>query len=101
MPGGMTGGDLAAELKKRKPGLKVIYASGYSSVLTGKDFSQGDNIFLAKPYQPNQVARLIRNTIDAPPKEQPPPAPAPTMALPSRRRFWPGNQPEWIRIALN
>jgi two-component system, cell cycle sensor histidine kinase and response regulator CckA len=82
MPGGMTGGELAAELKKRKPGLKVIYASGYSSVLTGKDFSQGDNIFLAKPYQPNQVARLIRNTIDAPPKEQTPPTPAPTNGAP-------------------
>ena len=82
MPGGMTGTDLAAELIRRKPGLKVIYASGYSSVLTGKDFSQGNNIFLAKPYQPNQVARLIRNTIDAPPKEQPPPAPVPTNGAP-------------------
>ena len=70
MPGGMTGGELATELKKRKPGLKVIYASGYSSVLTGKDFSKGDNIFIAKPYQPNQVARLIRDTIDGVPKER-------------------------------
>ena len=82
MPGGMTGGDLAAELKKRKPGLKVIYASGYSSVLTGKDFSQGNNIFLAKPYQPNQVARLIRNTIDAPPEDQQRPVPVPTNGAP-------------------
>jgi DNA-binding NtrC family response regulator len=82
MPGGMTGGELAAELKKRKPGLKVIYASGYSSVLTGKDFSKGDNIFLAKPYQPNQVARLIRNTLDAPPKEQQRPVPVPTNGAP-------------------
>ena len=64
MPGGMTGSDLAAELKKRKPGLKVIYASGYSSALTGKEFTQGENIFLAKPYQPNQVAQLIRSTLD-------------------------------------
>ena len=82
MPGGMTGGDLAAELKKRKPGLKVIYASGYSSVLTGKDFSQGNNIFLAKPYQPNQVARLIRTTIDAPPEDQQRSVPVPTNGTP-------------------
>jgi signal transduction histidine kinase/ActR/RegA family two-component response regulator len=82
MPGGMTGGDLAAELKKRKPGLKVIYASGYSSVLTGKDFSQGNNIFLAKPYQPNQVARLIRTTIDAPPEDQQRSVPVPTNGAP-------------------
>jgi hypothetical protein len=70
MPGGMTGTDLGAELKRRKPGLKVIYASGYSSALTGKDFTQGENIFLAKPYQPNQVARLIRETLDGVPKDQ-------------------------------
>jgi DNA-binding NtrC family response regulator len=70
MPGGMTGTDLAAELIRRKPGLKVIYASGYSSALTGKDFTQGDNIFLAKPYQPNQVARLIRDTLDGVPKDR-------------------------------
>ena len=42
----------------------MIYASGYSSsALTGKEFTQGDNIFLAKPYQPNQVAQLIRETL--------------------------------------
>jgi CheY-like chemotaxis protein len=70
MPGGMTGTDLAAELKRRKPGLKVIYASGYSAALTGKDFTQGKNIFLAKPYQPNQVARLIRDTLDGVPKDR-------------------------------
>jgi len=80
MPGGMTGGELAAELKKRKPELKVIYASGYSSALTGKEFSQGNNIFLAKPYQPVQVARLIRNTLDGSVKAQPQPPVANTVA---------------------
>jgi len=70
MPGGMTGGDLAAELKKRKPELKVIYASGYSSALTGKEFTQGENIFLAKPYQTSQVARLIRDTLDGVPQDR-------------------------------
>jgi DNA-binding NtrC family response regulator len=78
----MTGGELAAELKKRKPELKVIYASGYSSALTGKEFSQGENIFLAKPYQPVQVARLIRNTLDGAAKPQPQPAPVPANAAP-------------------
>ena len=80
MPGGMTGGDLAVELKKRKPGLKVIYASGYSSALTGKEFASGENIFLAKPYQPNQVAQLIRDTLDGKVKGQPQPAIAPAGA---------------------
>ena len=83
MPGGMTGGELAVELKKRKPELKVIYASGYSSALTGKDFSQGDHIFLAKPYQPVQVARLIRQTLDGVPKDQMQTAPVPTNPAPA------------------
>jgi two-component system, cell cycle sensor histidine kinase and response regulator CckA len=74
MPGGMTGSDLAAELKKRKPGLKVIYASGYSSALNGKEFTAGENIFLAKPYQPNEVAQLIRNTLDGKASGKPQPA---------------------------
>jgi hypothetical protein len=52
-------------------------------VLKGKDFAKGDNIFLAKPYQPNQVAQLIRNTLDGSPKEQPQPVPGPTNAAPA------------------
>jgi two-component system cell cycle sensor histidine kinase/response regulator CckA len=65
MPGGMTGSDLAAELKKRKPGLKVIFSSGYSSEFVGKDFGQGDMVFLPKPYQPQQVARMVRDALGA------------------------------------
>jgi PAS domain S-box-containing protein len=61
MPGGMSGSDVAVELKKRKPGLKVIFTSGYSSELVGKDFGQGNTAFLPKPYQPQQVARMVRD----------------------------------------
>ena len=54
MPGGMTGSDLAAELKKQSPALKVIFTSGYSPELVGKDFGHEETIFLPKPYQPRQ-----------------------------------------------
>ena len=70
MPGGMTGDELAAELKRRKPGLKTIYASGYTSAFVGRDFGEDDITFLAKPYQPQQVAQLVRETLDASAKEQ-------------------------------
>jgi len=83
MPGGMTGDQLAAELKRRKPGLKIIYASGYTSAFMGKDFGQDDMTFLAKPYQPHQVAQLIRDTLDGPRKDpDPPPIPAPGTSAP-------------------
>ena len=64
MPGGMTGDELAAEMKRRKPDLKIIYASGYTSAFVGRNFGQDDVAFLAKPYQPQQVAQLIRDTLD-------------------------------------
>jgi PAS domain S-box-containing protein len=68
MPGGMTGSDLAAELKKQDARLKVIFTSGYSPELVGKDFGHDETIFLPKPYQPGQVAQLIRQTLDTAPK---------------------------------
>jgi len=83
MPGGMTGDELAAELKRRKPGLKTIYASGYTSAFVGRDFGQDDITFLAKPYQPQQVAQLIRDTLDAPSSGQSSPDNVRTEAVPA------------------
>lgn len=65
MPGGMSGRELAAELKKRKPGLKVILTSGFNAAMTGKEPRMGDTTFLPKPYLPDAAAKLIRDTLDA------------------------------------
>ena len=46
--------------------MKVIYTSGYSDELTGKDLKQDNMIFLAKPYLPSQLARLVRKCLDTP-----------------------------------
>ncbi|HTL59554.1 MAG TPA: response regulator [Candidatus Limnocylindrales bacterium] len=64
MPEGMNGRELAAQLKKRKPELKVIYSSGYSPESTGKDFGHNDTVFLSKPYLPPQLARTVRQCLD-------------------------------------
>lgn len=64
MPEGMNGRELASQLKKRKPELKVIYSSGYSPEATGRDFGQGDTVFLSKPYLPPQLARTVRHCLD-------------------------------------
>jgi two-component system, cell cycle sensor histidine kinase and response regulator CckA len=74
MPEGMTGRDLASQLKKRKPALKVIYSSGYSSEIMGKDFGQNDTAFLAKPYLPPQLAQKVRECLDARPRSHQPAA---------------------------
>jgi PAS domain S-box-containing protein len=67
MPGGMTGSELAAQLLKRSPQLKVIYTSGYSDGMAGKDVSllEGRD-FLSKPYSVGKLAQLVRHCLDTP-----------------------------------
>ena len=65
MPEGMTGSDVAAQLRKRKPDLKVIFTSGYSAEVMGRDFSHSDAAFLSKPYLPPQLAQAVRQCLDA------------------------------------
>lgn len=68
MPGGVSGAELAQQLRQRKPDLRVIYSSGYSSEIVGKNFSEHDPVFLAKPYRPPQLAHRVRKCLDAPPQ---------------------------------
>ena len=83
MPGGMTGNDLAAKLRKQKPGLKVIYTSGYSSELMGKDSNSSNTTFLAKPYLPLQLAQAVRKCLDAASASQRERSPVPTEVVPA------------------
>jgi two-component system, cell cycle sensor histidine kinase and response regulator CckA len=66
MPEGMNGSELAEQLKRRKPDLKVIFTSGYSSDAVGRDFNQEEAVFLPKPYLPPQLAQLVRRCLDTP-----------------------------------
>jgi CheY-like chemotaxis protein len=65
MPEGMTGRELAVQLKQRKPELKIVYSSGYSPESNGRDIGQHDTVFLAKPYLPPQLARTVRHSLDS------------------------------------
>ena len=70
MPGGMMGSDLAENLLGRAPHLKVIYTSGYSPGMGGRNMSllEGRN-FLPKPYSVGQLAQLVRECLDNPAKQ--------------------------------
>src|SRR5262249_35502140 len=48
MPEGMTGSDLAKQLRSREPQLKVIYTSGYSAEIMGSENELRDAPFLPK-----------------------------------------------------
>jgi CheY-like chemotaxis protein len=67
MPGGISGAELAQQLRQRKADLRVIYSSGYSTEIGGKSLNENDAMFLAKPYRPPQLAQRIRKCLDNPP----------------------------------
>jgi CheY-like chemotaxis protein len=65
MPGGVSGQDLAEKLRTLQPGLKVIFTSGYSADLAGRELRRSDGQdFLQKPYSPQQLLRAIRRMLD-------------------------------------
>ena len=65
MPGNMNGHDLAENLRGERPGLKVIFTSGYSAEIVGKNFKlEADLNFLQKPYQPQTLALAVRRCLD-------------------------------------
>jgi CheY-like chemotaxis protein len=67
MPGGLNGRELALALLAEKPDLPVIYSSGYSIALFGASslLEEGVN-FLAKPYTPDRLIEIVRNTLAKP-----------------------------------
>jgi two-component system, cell cycle sensor histidine kinase and response regulator CckA len=65
MPEGMTGRELAERLQAEKPGIKVLYSSGYSPDVIGGCFKLPENsFFLAKPYHPPKLAQAVRECLD-------------------------------------
>jgi PAS domain S-box-containing protein len=65
MPGGVTGKDLAARLLNENPKLKVIYTSGYSIDVVGRNFPLEEGVnFLAKPFGAHRLAQTVRNCLD-------------------------------------
>jgi CheY-like chemotaxis protein len=65
MPGGMSGKELSERLRQENPKLKVIYTSGYSAEVVGKDFPLEEGVnFLAKPFPAQALAQTIRNCLN-------------------------------------
>lgn len=65
MPGGVDGRELAARLQSQKPGLKVLFTSGYSVEIAGRELllNAGQN-FVQKPCPPDLLAQAVRNCLD-------------------------------------
>ena len=66
MPVGLTGQELAEKFTAHRPGLKVIFISGYSLQAAGKGFSELDGLnFLQKPFDGAKLAWAVRRCLDA------------------------------------
>jgi len=64
LPGGMNGRQLAAEAVKRRPGLKVLYTSGYAeNALMHHGRLDPDVQLLPKPYLSSDLARMLRTAL--------------------------------------
>jgi len=66
MPNNLNGRELAEKLWAESPDLKVVFTSGYSADIVGKDFVLRAGLnFLQKPYDPEKLALVVRDCLDA------------------------------------
>ena len=66
MPGGVSGHQLAERLLADRPQLRVVFMSGYSAEIAGRelDLARGDR-FIQKPFLPKQLLEIIRAALDS------------------------------------
>ena len=64
MPGGMNGKELATQARLKRPGLKVLFTSGFpqTSPASGAEFAS-DDVLLSKPYRRQDLARALKGVL--------------------------------------
>lgn len=65
MPGSVSGPQLTRRLQADRPGLKVLYVSGYSAEIASQEppLRTGVN-YVQKPFSPNQLLETVRRCLD-------------------------------------
>ncbi len=65
MPGGVSGYQLAEAARQIRPGIKVLFTSGFSQAAEMKGGKLGAGFaLLSKPYRKRDLARRVRETLD-------------------------------------
>ena len=65
MPGGMTGYQLADAARAERPGLKLLFTSGYTELAAAGDLASSHQL-LSKPYRKQDLGHAVRAVLDAP-----------------------------------
>jgi CheY-like chemotaxis protein len=64
MPGSMSGRELAEKVSKLRPGIKVLYTSGYTdNAIVHQGRLDPGVLLLTKPYRKSQLANMIRRAL--------------------------------------
>ena len=67
----MSGPELAAELASLRPGIKIIFTSGYTDDAIARQGILDPSVtFIQKPYRPKALARKIRDVLGEPRKQE-------------------------------
>ncbi len=65
LPGGMNGRELAQEVARRRPEMKIVYTSGYSQdAIIHHGRLDSDVLLLSKPYRKAKLAQILRTALD-------------------------------------
>ena len=61
----MGGREFAGSAIKLRPGLRVVFVSGHTQDVILKEGIEHGEAFLQKPFDPMQLAKKVRDTLDA------------------------------------
>ncbi len=70
MPGGMTGYQLADELRRERPGARLLFTSGYTELAVAPGQGRKEAL-LSKPYRKQDLGRAVRIALDGPAAAEP------------------------------
>ncbi len=88
MPGKLNGRQLAEAMALRRPGLRVLFTSGYTYDALGRHGQVSSDIrLLVKPYRRADLARMLRRCLDPPAGANSDPIPTPYSVEEDRDRF--------------
>ncbi len=63
MPPGMNGKELAAVIRERHPGLRIVYMSGYSADILNDEALREDYVLLTKPFTMDELRRTVERCL--------------------------------------